>query len=564
MHVNNLREPNYVRIFDTTLRDGEQSPGATMTSAEKFEVARALARLGVDVIEAGFPAASQDEHDAVQRIAETVGNPETTEDTITLQPPIICGLARTTRGDIETAWDAIRSAARPRLHTFLATSEIHMQYKLRMDREQVIERVREMVALARSLCEEVEFSPEDGTRTESDFLYRVLDEAIRAGATTLNIPDTVGYATPEEFGTLIAGIIENVPGIEDVIVSVHCHDDLGLATANTLAGIHAGARQAEVTVNGIGERAGNTSLEEVVMALQTRQPVYELVTGIDTAQITRTSKLVSNYTGMVVAPNKAIVGANAFAHEAGIHQDGMLKNQATYEIMRPEAVGLSQSRLVLGKHSGRHAFRIRMDELGFQLSKEDLERAFSRFKSLADKKKTVTDADLEAIVTDEIYQPPEVFSLDGLQVACGTMGLPTATVRLLGPDERVFVQAAVGTGPVDAVYKAIDEIIGASNTLLEFSVHAVTEGIDAQGEVTVRIQEGSETKDVEGSRKIQRTFGGYGADTDIIVASAKAYLAAINKLLGIIAVSAKAHGPSEIATPEPSEETTGERASSPA
>ncbi len=564
MHTSSPRDSNYIRIFDTTLRDGEQSPGATMTSAEKLEVARALARLGVDVIEAGFPAASPDDHDAVRRIAETVGNAPTTEEVDKRQPPIICGLARTTRGDIETAWDAIRSAARPRLHTFLATSEIHMQHKLRMDREQVVERVREMVALARSLCEDVEFSPEDGTRSEPDFLYRVLDEAIRAGATTLNIPDTVGYATPDEFGALIAGIFENVPGLEDVIISVHCHDDLGLATANTLAGILAGARQVEVTINGIGERAGNTSLEEVVMALQTRQPIFKLTTGIDTPQIARTSKLVSNYTGMVVAPNKAIVGANAFAHEAGIHQDGMLKNQSTYEIMRPESVGLSQSRLVLGKHSGRHAFRVRMDELGYQLSDEDLERAFFRFKSLADKKKTVTDADLEALVSDEIYQPTEVFSLDGLQVACGTMGLPTATVRLLGPGERKFVQAAVGTGPVDAVYKAIDDIIGASNTLLEFSVHAVTEGIDAQGEVTVRIKEGSEPKGEEDSGEIQRTFGGYGADTDIIVASAKAYLAAINKLLGATAVSLETHGASEIAVPETSKETADERASSPA
>lgn len=564
MHVNYLREPNYVRIFDTTLRDGEQSPGATMTSAEKLEVARALARLGVDVIEAGFPAASKDEHDAVQRIAETVGNAEKAEESSTLQTPIICGLARTTRGDIETAWDAIRSAVRPRLHTFLATSEIHMQHKLRMDREQVVERVRDMVALARSLCEDVEFSPEDGTRSEPEFLYRVLDEAIRAGATTLNIPDTVGYATPEEFGALIAGIIENVPGIEGVVISVHCHDDLGLATANTLAGIHAGARQAEVTINGIGERAGNTSLEEVVMALQTRQPVYGLATGIDTAQITRTSKLVSNYTGMVVAPNKAIVGANAFAHEAGIHQDGMLKNQATYEIMRPEAVGLSQSRLVLGKHSGRHAFRVRMDELGYQLSDEDLERAFSRFKSLADKKKTVTDADLEALVTDEIYQPPEVFSLDGLQVACGTMGLPTATVRLLGPEANEYIRAAVGTGPIDATYKAIDGIIGAPNTLLEFSVHAVTEGIDAQGEVTVRIQEGTDSRGLESSGETRRTFGGYGADTDIIVASAKAYLAAINKLLGMTTTSSEVHTPSEPAAPEPSAETVDEQAAHPA
>ena len=563
MNTSSSRESKYIRIFDTTLRDGEQSPGATMTSAEKLEVARALARLGVDVIEAGFPAASPDDHDAVRKIAETVGNSSAVEGDENRQPPIICGLARATRGDIESAWDAVRSAAQPRLHTFLATSEIHMQHKLRMDREQVIIRVREMVALARSFCEDVEFSPEDATRSEPDFLYRVLDEAIRAGATTLNIPDTVGYSTPEEYGTLIADIFKNVPGIEDVIISVHCHDDLGLATANTLAGILAGARQAEVTINGIGERAGNTSLEEVVMALQTRQPIYNLSTGIDTPQLARTSKLVSNYTGMVVAPNKAIVGANAFAHEAGIHQDGMLKNQATYEIMRPETVGLSQSRLVLGKHSGSHAFRVRMMELGYQLSDEDLERAFTRFKSLADKKKTVTDADLEALVTDEIYQPTEVFSLDGLQVACGTMGLPTATVRLLGPGEQEFVHAAVGTGPVDAVYKAIDGIIGAPNTLLEFSVHAVTEGIDAQGEVTVRIQEGPDSKSVEDPGEIQRTFGGYGADTDIIVASAKAYLAAINKLLGITTALGEARGSSEIAMPEQSKQTTDERASTP-
>jgi 2-isopropylmalate synthase len=364
-------------------------------------------------------------------------------------------------------------------------------------------------------------------------LYLVLGEAIKAGATTLNIPDTVGYITPDEFGALIAGIIKNTPGIEDCIVSVHCHDDLGLATANTLAGIRAGARQAEVTINGIGERAGNTSLEEVVMALQTRRPVFNLVTGIDTTQIMRMSKLVSNYTGIPVQPNKAIVGANAFAHEAGIHQDGMLKHQQTYEIMRPESVGVTHTRLVLGKHSGRHALKARLTEMGYGLTEVELDKAFERFKNLADKKKTITDADLEAIVADEFYQPREIYTLDGLQVACGTMGMPTATVRLRGPDGQTHLQAAIGTGPVDATYKAIDAIVAAPNTLLEFAIHAVTEGIDALGEVTVRIQSrnGARTLDAQKEVEQPRTFGGHGADTDIIVASAKAYLAAVNKLL---------------------------------
>lgn len=425
---------NYVRIFDTTLRDGEQSPGATLTSVEKLEVARALARLGVDIIEAGFPAASPDDLAAVKRIALEVGHPGRA-DGLTVRPPIICGLARASKNDIDKAWEAVRHAARPRIHTFLATSEIHMQYKLKMDREQVVERVAEMVAYARSLCEDVEFSPEDAGRSDHDFLYLVLDEAIKAGATTLNIPDTVGYTTPDEFGRLIAGIIKHTPGIDHCLVSVHCHDDLGLATANCLAGILAGARQAEVTVNGIGERAGNTSLEEVVMALHTRRSVFGLNTGVDTTQIVRVSKLVSNYTGIVVQPNKAIVGANAFAHEAGIHQDGMLKHNQTYEIMRPETVGLTHSRLVLGKHSGRHAFKNRLVEMGYGLNETELDKAFVRFKDLADKKKIITDADLEALVADEFYQPREVYVLDGLQVACGTMGMPTATVRLRGPDE---------------------------------------------------------------------------------------------------------------------------------
>jgi 2-isopropylmalate synthase len=542
----------YVRIFDTTLRDGEQSPGASLTSAEKLEIARALARMGVDVIEAGFPAASPDDLEGVRRIALEIGRrlPGEVDPTRTL--PIICGLARADRGDIDAAWEAVRHAARPRIHTFLATSPIHMRYKLRMEPQEVVDRVREMVSYARSLCPDVEFSPEDAGRSEPEFLYQVLGEAIRSGATTLNIPDTVGYTTPEEFGGLIAGIVANTPGIENVIVSVHCHDDLGMATANTLAGIRAGARQAEVTVNGIGERAGNTSLEEVVMALHTRRAVFGLETGIDTTQIARTSRMVSNYTGIPVQPNKAIVGANAFAHEAGIHQDGMLKNQDTYEIMRPETVGVSRSRLVMGKHSGRHALKARLEELGYDLSQEEIDRAFERYKQLADKKKVITDADLEALVEDQVYQSEEVFSLDGLQVTSGTMGMPTATVRLRDPEGMLHVHAAVGTGPVHAAYQAIDAIVGVPNTLLEFNVHAVTEGIDALGEVTVRLQvdDGSiplRTSPQNGQPR-ERTFGGYGADTDILVASAKAYLAALNKMLFATQAAAAPYRRAEVPT----------------
>ncbi len=522
---------NYVRIFDTTLRDGEQSPGATMTSVEKLEVARALARLGVDIIEAGFPAASPDDLEAVRLIAIEVGNPP--KDEPGARVPVIAGLARAVKSDIDKAWEAVREARKPRIHTFIATSEIHMKYKLNMTSQEVVARTREMVAYARSLCPDVEFSPEDAGRSDPDFLYLVLGEAIKAGATTLNIPDTVGYTLPDEFGQLIAGILANTPGIENVIVSVHCHNDLGLATANTLAGIRAGARQAEVTVNGIGERAGNTALEEVVMALKTRRPVFGLETGIDTTQIARVSKLVSSYTGIPVQPNKAIVGANAFAHEAGIHQDGMLKHHLTYEIMRPEDVGITQSKLVLGKHSGRHALRVRLAELGHALNDEDMDKVFVRFKALADRKKVITDADLEALIADEFYQPREVYTLDGLQVSCGTLGMPTATVRLRGPDGKVAVQAAMGTGPVDATYKAIDAIVQVPNTLLEFNVHAITEGIDAIGEVTVRIREQDGRQRLNAQREIElaRVYSGHGADTDIIVASAKAYLAALNKLL---------------------------------
>ena len=533
---------NYVRFFDTTLRDGEQSPGATLTSTEKIEVARQLARLGVDVIEAGFPIASPDDLKAVQYISAEVGRAEElhTWAENSLRPPVICGLARASEKDIDAAWEAIQSADHPRIHTFLATSEIHMRHKLRMDPEDVVERVKHMVTYAKQYCEDVEFSPEDAGRSDPEFLYVVLAEAIKSGATTLNIPDTVGYTTPDEFGAMIAGIFANTIGIEDIIVSVHCHDDLGLATANTLAGIRAGARQAEVTINGIGERAGNTSLEEVVMALHTRRDAFKLQHGVDTTQITRTSRMVSKYTGIVVQPNKAVVGANAFAHEAGIHQDGMLKNEETYEIMRPETVGLSQSTLVLGKHSGRHALRVRLQELGFDLNDEELKDVFARFKRVAEKKKLVADADLVTLITDEIYQPPEIFRLKDAQVMCGTLGMPTATVRMIGPDGEGHEHAAIGTGPVDACYSAIDAIVKLPNELQEYKVNAVTEGIDALGEVTVRIQVDSVKVDVPQRLSPQReqfkyqTFGGHGASTDVFVASARAYVNALNKALAAL------------------------------
>ncbi len=523
---------NYVKIFDTTLRDGEQSPGATMTSAEKLEVAHNLARLGVDIIEAGFPAASPDDLEAVRRIAVEVGNPANAQSDARV--PIIAGLARANKPDIDKAWEAVQGAKKPRIHTFLATSAIHMKHKLKMDPEDVVQRVSEMVAYAKTFCEDVEFSPEDAGRSDPEFLYVVLAEAIKSGATTLNIPDTVGYTTPDEFYTLIDGIIKNTPGMHDgITISVHCHDDLGMATANTLAGIRAGARQAEVTVNGIGERAGNTSLEEVVMTLKTRHPVFNLETGIETKQLSRISKLVSNYTGIVVQPNKAIVGANAFAHEAGIHQDGMLKHQTTYEIMRPEDVGVNQSNLVLGKHSGRHALRNRLAEMGHSLDEVELDKAFARFKELADRKKVITDLDLEAVIADEFYKPRDVYLLNGLQVTSGTMGMPTATVRLRGPDGIIHTVASIGTGPVDATYKAIDSIVNVPCTLLEFNIHSITEGIDALGEVTVRIQSesGNTSMDPQSEVEYSRVYGGHGADTDIIVASAKAYINALNKLI---------------------------------
>jgi len=530
--------PHTVRIFDTTLRDGEQSPGATLTSEEKLEVARALSRLGVDVIEAGFPCASPDDFEAVHAIAASVGTTPV-EGRASSEPPIICGLARASENDIRSAYDAVKVAKHPRIHVFLATSPIHREHKLRMSREQVVERMVKMVSFAKSLCADIEFSPEDAGRTEPEFLYEVLEAAIKAGATTLNIPDTVGYTMPDEFGALIAGIVKNVPGIEKAVISVHCHNDLGLATANTLAGIRNGARQAEVTINGIGERAGNTALEEIVMALRTREPVFKLGTNIDTTQLTRTSKLVSVRTGMVVQPNKAIVGANAFAHESGIHQDGMLKNEETYEIMRPETVGAGQTLLVLGKHSGRHAFAVRLRELGHALEGEGLDAAFARFKVLADKKKRITDADLEALAVSEFGRGREYFQLDAVQVTCGSNGMPTATVRLRCPDGQIQTRAAVGTGPVHAVFCAIDEIVQAPAELIEYSINNVTEGIDALGHASVRVRAGSDDGRVNPQHGQSQApiLHGHAADSDVIVASTKAYLAALNRVLANVHAS---------------------------
>ncbi len=504
-----------VLIFDTTLRDGEQSPGATLNIEEKVDIAKQLARLRVDIIEAGFPAASSGDLEAVRQVAHEV------------KGPIICALARAHPRDIDKAWEAIRYAEKPRIHVFLATSDIHLEHKLKMSRQEALELAREMVAYAKRLCPDVEFSPEDAGRSDPNYLYQVLEAVIEAGATTVNIPDTVGYCMPEEFGSLIKGIRENVPNIDEAVISVHCHNDLGLATANSLAAVCNGVRQVECTINGIGERAGNASLEEVVMALRTRGPFFNLTTGIDTTQIYRTSQMVSTHTGIAIQPNKAIVGANAFAHEAGIHQDGVLKKRQTYEIMTAESIGLSDNVLVLGKHSGRHAFRTYLEELGYELEPDDLNKVFERFKDLADKKKVVTDADIASIIADELYRPPESYRLEQVQVSCGDHSIPTATVRLRTPQGDVVSDAALGTGPVDAIYQAINRIIQMPNKLIEFSIKAVTEGIDAVGEVTIRIQA---DLPMDG-QTVTRVFSGRGNDTDIVVASAKAYMYALNKLI---------------------------------
>lgn len=534
---NRIDDPNYVRIFDTTLRDGEQSPGAALTSKEKLDIARQLAKLGVDIIEAGFPISSPDDLEAVKTIAKEVGN-NVDEDGYV---PVICGLARCNKRDIEASWEAVKYALRPRIHTFIATSPIHMEYKLRKTPEEVIEIARTMVAHARSLgCEDVEFSPEDAGRSDPEFLYRILGEVIKAGATTLNIPDTVGYTMPSEFGQLIENIRKYTPGAENVIISTHCQNDLGLASANTLAGAKAGARQVEVTVNGIGERAGNASLEEVVMSIKCRgrEQFGGLYTAINTRHIAVSSRMVAEFTGMAVQPHKAIVGANAFAHESGIHQDGMLKNRGTYEIMAPEDVGIIRADaagLVLGKLSGRHALKTRLQQLGYDLSGQELDDVFKRFKAVAEKKKNVSDGDLEALLSDEIFQPKAIWRLTDLQVVCGTMGLPTATVKLVGPDGAEVVEVGIGTGPVDAAYKAVDKLVQAKVELTEYSLSGVTEGIDALActRVVIRVVDESATSSTHPQLgTVFRTFSGSGADEDIVVSSVRAYISAINKMLG--------------------------------
>ncbi|KAL2242430.1 2-isopropylmalate synthase A-like [Sesamum indicum] len=531
---NHIPDPKYVRIFDTTLRDGEQSPGATMTTKEKLDIARQLARLGVDIIEAGFPASSDADFEAVTLIAREVGNADADH------VPVICALSRCNKRDIEKAWEAVKYAKKPRIHTFIATSEIHMKYKLRMTPEQVIDKARSMVAYARSLgCDDVEFSPEDAGRSEREFLYQILEEVINAGATTLNIPDTVGYTLPNEFGQLIADIKANTRGIDNVIISTHCQNDLGLSTANTLAGAHAGARQLEVTINGIGERAGNASLEEVVMALKCRgeQLLDGLYTGINTQHIIMASKMVEEYSGLRVQPHKAIVGANAFAHESGIHQDGMLKNKNTYEIIAPEDIGLlrsNESGIVLGKLSGRHALKAKMLELGYDIDGKELDDLFSRFKNVAGNKKIITDDDLIALVSDEVFQPQVVWKLEDVQVTCGTLGLSTATVKLSGADGKKHIACSVGTGPVDAAYKAVDLIVKVPVTLVEYSMNAVTEGIDAiaSTRVLIRGEDSVTSTDAPTGETVKRTFSGTGAAMDIVISSVRAYISALNKMLG--------------------------------
>eukprot|EP00899_Mesostigma_viride_P020631 jgi/Mesvir1/2856/Mv13943-RA.1 len=535
---NRIDDPTYVRVFDTTLRDGEQSPGASLTSSEKLAIAKQLAKLGVDIIEAGFPTASPDDLEAVRTIAIEVGN-NVDE---TGHVPVICGLSRANKKDIDAAWEAVRHAKRPRIHTFIATSPIHMEHKLRKTPDEVVEIAVAMVKYARSLgCNDVEFSPEDAGRSDPVFLYRILGEVIKAGATTLNIPETVGYSLPDEYSRLIKGIYENVPGIKDVVVSTHCHNDLGLATATTLAGVLAGARQVEVTVNGIGERAGNASLEELTMILKSRSKwIGGLRTGIHTQNIALSSRMVAEYTGMMVQPHKAIVGANAFAHESGIHQDGMLKNKDTYEIMSPEDIGLvrrDEAGLVLGKLSGRAALKAKLKELGYdELDQGELDEIFSRFKKLADKKKNVTDSDIEALVADELYQPDEIWRLGDLQVVSGTANLATATVVLFGPDNTPHMLSAIGNGPVDAAYRAIDGIVGRPVTLLEYSMNSVTAGIDALAHTRVLIRardtSGSTQTHAQSGTVSARSWSGTGASEDVVVASARAYINALNKLVG--------------------------------
>ena len=494
-----------VKIFDTTLRDGEQSPGATMNVAEKVRIAQQLEKLNVDVIEAGFPISSEGDFEAVKAISRTIRRSE------------VAALARANPQDIDRAWEAVKGAKFPQLHTFISTSDIHLKHQLKKSKEEVIRIATRSVERAKRYTPNVEFSAMDSTRTDIEFLIAVTEAAIRAGATTINIPDTVGYAIPSEFGELIRTLRQKVRGIEKVTLSVHCHNDLGLAVANSLSAIQNGAQQVECTINGIGERAGNTSLEEVVMAIRTRKDLFKYGTRINPKYLFATSRLVSKITGMVVQPNKAIVGANAFAHESGIHQDGMLKEKLTYEIMTPESVGIPKTSLILGKLSGRHAFRERLRDLGYRLSETDFELAFNRFKQLADKKRQIYDEDIESIVVEEILRMPHRFKLVYINVVAGNITVPTATVKM-EVDGQLIQEADFGDGPVDATFKTIKKITRTKSKLLQFAINAITSGTEAQGEVTVKLEEKG------------NTVIGQGADTDVIVASAKAYINALNKM----------------------------------
>ncbi|MDD3375415.1 MAG: 2-isopropylmalate synthase [Candidatus Omnitrophica bacterium] len=501
-----MNKKDKVFIFDTTLRDGEQAPGASMNETEKLEVAFALERLGVDIIEAGFPIISKGDFNSVRNVAKHI------------KKSSVCGLARSMKKDIDACYNAIKDAKRPRIHVFLATSKIHLEHKLKRSKDEILKMAVDAVKYARKKTDDIEFSPEDASRTEKDFLYAIVEAVIKAGAKTVNIPDTVGYGVPDQFGQLISDIRNNVPNINKAIISVHCHNDLGIAVANSLAAIKNGARQVECTVNGIGERAGNASVEEIIMALQTRSDYYGCSTGIKTQEICRISRLVSKYSGFLVAPNKAIVGANAFRHEAGIHQDGVLKERTTYEIMKPEDVGFVETGLVLGKHSGRHAFRVRLKALGIDLKDEELDRAFDRFKNVADKKKEVYDEDLIAIAEDEAKLIPKAWQLVSLSSTSGTKIEPEATVAIKSKG-KTFEKSSSGDGPVDACYKAIESIVKLKGELLDYAIQSVTRGKDALGEVTVKVR-------IKG-----KSYIAHGASTDILEASAKAYLNAINKMI---------------------------------
>ncbi len=506
MSTQATNDPNHVVIFDTTLRDGEQSPGCSMNLEEKLSVAKVLDEMGVDVIEAGFPVSSNSDFESVRDVARQTRNAQ------------VAGLCRARAGDIDRAWEALRHAARPRIHTFISTSPLHMKYKLQMEPDAVHEAVIDSVTYARRLTDNVEWSCEDGTRTDHDFLCRCVEAAIKCGATTINIPDTVGYTVPEEYYELVMMLRNRVPNIDKAVISTHCHNDLGLAVANSLAAIRAGARQVECTVNGIGERAGNAAMEEVVMALKTRKDVLPFTTGVDSRYITRASRLVSGITGFTVQPNKAIVGKNAFAHESGIHQHGMLQNAETYEIMTPESVGLTRSNLVMGKHSGKHAFKAKLKELGYELSDNEVTDAFQRFKDLADHKKEVFDDDIIALIDDAVLRHNDHIRFVSLGVNCGSEGPQTAhlVLEVEGARQETTVE---GSGPVDATFAAIRTIWPHDATLELYQVHAVTGGTDAQAEVTVRLAEDG------------MTVNGQGADHDTLVASARAYVNALNKLM---------------------------------